>query len=240
MIKAVIFDIDNTLYNFDRAHERAIDALSVYTERELGISRAELTSLNAEILSACRESMGDVAAIHNRTIRFQYILEQKGLPLHPHVLEMDRIYWDTLIEAAEISEGALETLRFLKEQKIRTGIGTDMTARVQFRKLTKLGLLPYIDFFVSSEEAGVEKPHPDFFAQCVKKAGCQAEECLFIGDSLKKDAQGAIDAGLRALWYCPEGRREDVDVPQIENMGEVPRILSKMCIRDVISTVLKE
>lgn len=240
MIKAVIFDIDNTLYNFDAAHEKAIDALSAYSEKELGISREELSRLNAQMLKTCRERMGDVAAIHNRTIRFQYILEQKGLPLHPHVLKMDAIYWDTLIGAMTISAGALETMRFLKEQQIRIGIGTDMTSRVQFRKLTELGLLPYIDFFVSSEEAGVEKPHPGLFALCVKKAGCEAQDCLFVGDNLEKDVLGAMDAGLRALWYCPDGLHADVDVPQLENMGELPQMISKMCIRDVISTVLKE
>ena len=35
-------------------------------------------------------------------------------------------------------------------------------------------------------------------------ANVPAEECLFIGDSLRKDYQGALNAGMQALWYCPD------------------------------------
>lgn len=54
---------------------------------------------------------------------------------------------------------------------------------------------------VTSEEAGVEKPDSKFFGLCVEKAGCPAGECAFIGDNLKKDVQGSIDAGLHGIWY---------------------------------------
>ena len=84
------------------------------------------------------------------------------------------------------------------------GIGTNMTLDWQLVKLEKLGLLSYFSFVVSSEEAGVEKPHPGLFALCAEKAGVSPEECLFVGDSLKGDVLGAEKAGMRALWYAPE------------------------------------
>lgn len=74
-------------------------------------------------------------------------------------------------------------------------------------KLETLGLLPFFSFVVSSEEAGVEKPHPGLFALCAEKAGVSPEECLFVGDSLKGDVLGAENAGMRALWYAPEQRQ---------------------------------
>ena len=89
----------------------------------------------------------------------------------------------------------------LKELGIRIGIGTDMTAHIQYRRLEFLNLSPYIDFIVTSEEAGVEKPTPHLFELCVEKAGVPAGECAFIGDNLTKDVKGAWDNGLKGIWY---------------------------------------
>lgn len=221
MIKTVIFDVDNTLYSFDSAHEKAMAALSRYAEKELGLSQTAFGDLIKKSFAELKEYMGDVAAIHNRTIRFQYMLENEGLPLHPHVLKMDEIYWETLLEASVPSDGAVSMMKALKAKGRRIGIGTDMTARMQFRKLTVLGLLPYVDFLVSSEEAGAEKPEARFFSLCLTKAGCDKEECLFVGDNLKKDVYGAIEAGLKAVWYCPGKGRTEIDVPYVINMAQL-------------------
>lgn len=225
MIKTVIFDVDNTLYSYTKAHAAAFAALSEYAEKNLGLSPGIFENLHEKTFVEMKEYMGNVAAVHNRLIRYQIMLESRGLPLYPHVLEMNDLYWDTLIEASVPSAGAPEAIKMLRHQGIRIGIGTDMTARVQFKKLTKLELLPYIDFLVSSEETGVEKPAPAFFARCVEKAGCEAEECLFVGDNLKKDVKGAMDAGLKAVWYCPDGYEPQVNVPQITDMMRLPQMV---------------
>lgn len=225
MIKTVIFDVDNTLYNYDSAHEKAITSLSAYAEKELKLPRTTLEDLIKKAFEEQKKYMGNIAAIHNRTIRFQYMLENRGLPLHPHVLKMDEIYWETLLEAAVPSDGAASMMEALKAKGIRIGIGTDMTARMQFRKLTALGLLSYVDFFISSEEVGVEKPEARFFSRCLTKAGCNKEECLFVGDSLKKDVYGAINAGFKAVWYCPKGNQTKTDVLQISNMMQLVQIV---------------
>ena len=206
MIKAVVFDIDNTLYSFDRAHAYAFEALTAYAGERLGLERGEFSRMLRETEDHLKKYIGDRAAVHNRTIRFQVMLERAGLPLYPHVLEMDSLYWDTLVRMSVPSDGAREAMRTLKERGIKIGVGTDMTARMQFQKLTALGLLSYVDFLVSSEEAGAEKPDPALFARCVAKAGCESRECLFVGDSLRKDVLGAMNAGLRASAERPRWR----------------------------------
>ena len=216
MIRAVIFDIDNTLYDYDKGNAAAVKALAVYVQEHFGWTEERLVNETAKMQKILNGRMGNVAATHNRVIRYQNILEQYGLPLSPHALRMGAIYWDALIEASVPSPGAPEALKRLKEAGIRIGIGTDMTARVQLVKLEKLKLLPWIDFMVSSEEAGEEKPSPVFFDLCVRKAGCSPSECLFVGDSLKKDVLGAKAAGLQALWYVPEGEQETGGAKSLE------------------------
>ena len=226
MIRTVIFDIDNTLYSYDDAHKVAFARLLEYAEKNLHMTAEEFTKLHTETMGRLKAQMGEVAATHNRLIRYQNMLESKGLPLQPHAFKMYRIYWDTLLEEARPSEGIHEVMAFLKEKDIRIGIGTDMTAAVQFEKLIRLNLLSYIDFMVSSEEAGAEKPDKIFFALCLKKSCSAPEECLFVGDSPKKDVFGAQNAGMQAVWFRPQGKDPEQNIHQIRDMKELISFLS--------------
>ena len=81
---------------------------------------------------------------------------------------------------------------------------------------------PYIDFIVTSEEAGVEKPTPHLFELCVEKAGVPAGECAFIGDNLTKDVKGAWDNGLKGIWYTKWiEQQEETEYPVIQSFDEV-------------------
>lgn len=227
MTKAVIFDIDNTLYCYDDAHAAAFQAVCDYVSNQFGISADEFLSLHKDMNKKLQGRMGPVAASHNRLIRYQNILEEKGLPMHPHLLNMYDTYWNTLLEASVPSDGAVECLQWLKEKGIRIGICTDMTARMQFLKLTKYQMLPYIDFVVSSEEAGAEKPDRAMFDLALLKAGCERNECTFVGDHLVKDVQGSIAAGMHGILFSPQGIRSELDVPQIVSFRELPSLLAE-------------
>ncbi|MCD7929772.1 MAG: HAD-IA family hydrolase [Clostridiales bacterium] len=226
MIKVIIFDIDNTLYSFDDAHRVAFAAVQDYAQRELDIAPDEFRRLHRDMNQELKGRMGSCAAIHNRLIRYQNLLERLGKPIG-HALRMSDLYWNSLVAAMEPSHGAAETVRQLKAQGLKIGVGTDMTARMQFVKLERLGLLPYIDFLVSSEEAQAEKPDPALFARCVEKAGVRPEECLFVGDSLEKDVHGAQAAGLQALWYRPQGVPAGTTEPFVTALNQLPGLLAE-------------
>lgn len=205
MTKTVIFDIDNTLYDYDSAHLSGMKALTAYCIREFNLSEKQVLSCYGKAMKIMSERIGtDSAAIHSRMLRFQCMTELLSQPLFPHVENMYHTYWDTMITDARPSPGIQKVLEDLKARHIRIGIGTDMTASIQFKKLEKFGFSSYIDFIVTSQEAGVEKPHPHFFEVCLEKAGCTADSCVFIGDNLKKDVQGACDCGLFGVWYSQE------------------------------------
>ncbi|MCD8189106.1 MAG: HAD-IA family hydrolase [Clostridiales bacterium] len=226
MIKVIIFDIDNTLYSFDAAHQVAFGAVLDYVQRELGIAPENYRRLHKDMNQELKGRMGSCAAIHNRLIRYQNILERLGKPIG-HALRMSDLYWNTLLDVMQPSPGAVDTVLELKVRGLKIGVGTDMTARMQFAKLERLGLLPYIDFLVSSEEAQAEKPAPALFALCAGKAGVRPEECLFVGDNLEKDVRGAQAAGLQALWYRPQGLAEGTAEPAITALPQLPGLLEE-------------
>ena len=220
MIKAVILDIDNTLYDYDAAHAAAFRSLTEYAEGHFGIAPKDFEALHREAYRIQRERcVIPCAAVHNRMIRYQIILEMLGRPFLP-AREMDALYWETLMDHMRPYPGTLKGLEQLKALGLTVGVGTNMTADRQFDKLMRLGLGPYIDFMVTSEEVNAEKPDARLFRACAAKAGCEPSECFFVGDSLRGDVRGALDAGMKAVWFCPTEKTDYT--PRIASLTELP------------------
>lgn len=226
MIHTVIFDIDNTMYSFDRAHGKAMEALFEYGSSAFSMDSETMSERLGQSQKKILGRLGNnSSAIHNRLIRFQTFLEEMGNMDLTKAIEMYHIYWDTLLDVMEPEPGIIELVRDLRKRGITVGIGSDMTAYIQYQKLKKLGVLEEISFIVTSEEAGAEKPSRDFFRICVEKAGCIPGNCAFIGDGLKKDVEGATENGLVGIWYCPNGNK-------IKNKGRYPMITSYLeCVK---------
>ena len=94
------------------------------------------------------------------------------------------------------------------------------------QQLARLGLAPLLDAVVTSAEVGVAKPGPAIFEAALSRAGVRAADALHVGDSLEEDAQGAIGAGVRAVWLrragdliAPEG------VTAIASLSELAALL---------------
>lgn len=221
MIKAVIFDLDNTLYAYDPAHAAGFRAVTAYASMQLGIAPETFRALHREADILLRARAGETAsAIHSRLIRYQLILERQGLPIW-HAPIMEAGYWERFFAEVKPEPGTRETLEKLRAQGLRIGVGTNMTAQQQYRKLELLSLLELVDFLVTSEEVSAEKPERKLFDVCVEKAGCPAAECLFVGDDLLRDVLGAQNAGLRTVWLRRDDMDCDPELPQIRRIEEL-------------------
>jgi len=221
MIKAVFFDIDNTLYNYDRAHEISINELLKYGEAEFSLDSVSMRALLDRAQSRIEDRLGmNSSAIHNRLIRYQCFLELLDYPSFEKAMEMNDIYWNAFLKNMQPEAGIFRLLDELQAYHVRLGIGSDQNSYVQYQKLQILGLLKYFSAIVTSEEAGAEKPSPEFFRLCVDKAQCSAGECIFIGDNIRKDVKGALKNGLHGVWYEPgvhekgEKGNSDTDVEE--------------------------
>ncbi len=204
-IRAVVFDLDNTLYDYDAAHAPAFRALTDFACREFGLTPEEFVQRHrAAEKELGRRCGANCAAVHNRLIRYQVLLEGLGRPIG-RAPEMSRLYWSTLLNAMKPYPGAIQMLERLREMGLAVGIGTNMTADNQYEKLIRIGAMERIDFLVTSEEVTAEKPDRRLFEACAAKAGCAPDRCLFVGDSLEKDVKGALAAGMRAAWFHPAG-----------------------------------
>lgn len=204
MIRCVIFDIDGTMYDYERCNPLAMEEVRKYCAEHVGLDGEAFAAAHKKAYREAEARIGGrCAAVHNRLLRYQWILEEAGAPLFPHALNMYHAYWDTMLREMTAFDGLAEWMAALRASGIRIGAGSNMTAYMQYKKLERLQLGAYLDFLVTSEETGCEKPEQRFFERCLEKSGFPAEECLFVGDSLKGDVMGALEAGMHALLYHP-------------------------------------
>lgn len=224
MIKTVIFDIDGTMYDYEGGNRTSLEAVRDYCLTQFSLPDESFWRIHREAQRMVCEKTGyDCAASHNRLIRFQCILERLEKPLFPHALAMYHIYWGTLLDNMKAYDGLLDFMDSLKRRGIGIGVGSNMTAYIQYKKLERLGAAPYVDWILTSEEAGIEKPAPRFFRYCAQKSGHNARECLFIGDSLKGDVEGALACGMEAWLYRPSGEPDNRLRPEEERPYRIVR-----------------
>jgi putative hydrolase of the HAD superfamily len=229
MIKAFIFDLDDTLYDCNYTNNGAsVDSVCRYTAQELlhmdedkvreAFDRARLT---------LKENMiGDVASQHNRMLYFQRTLELLGQSPVSCALEMYDYFWKDFLNRIELYDGAKEFLQMLRDRDIKIAICTDMTVHIQHRKLRALGIDNLIDVLVTSEEVGVEKPAPEIYQAVLGKLQLSPKEVVFVGDSLKKDVEGPAKLGMTSVWYH-EGK-EECPYMQAANYDEMRDVLNML------------
>ena len=98
--------------------------------------------------------------------------------------------------------------------------------------IEKTGVARWFEFAVSAADVGYQKPHPQFFATVLERAGLNAEEVVHIGDDPVRDISGAVDAGIRSIWLNRAGQPWPQDEyradRQIATLAELPEILSEL------------
>lgn len=200
MIKAVAFDLDDTLYDYETLNAQATERLCAFTCARLGIAPRAFFEAFEGAKRETKERLGATAAGHNRLLYCQKTLERLGQPPAVLALDMYDVYWEYMLEHMRLREGARELLNFCGERGLRVAICTDLTAHIQHRKLRRLGIAPLIDALVTSEEAGAEKPAEAVYLLLLQKLKLKPEQVLFVGDSEEKDARGPRRMGMHALW----------------------------------------
>ncbi len=230
MIKAVIFDLDDTLYDYKALERAAFECVGGLVRERLGVSEEQYEDAFMRARQTTKEMLGETATSHSRMLYFQKTLEYLDIrPLYL-ALEMYETYWGFFLDNMCLYPGARELLEALHEKYIRVGVCTDLLAHIQHRKLRRLGMIDDVDCMVTSEEAGVEKPASGIFELCLQKLRLPAAEVCFVGDNLERDIKGATAAGMQAIWFHTgasqeEKERDDIDV--VSDYGELYELLGR-------------
>ncbi|MEO8508130.1 MAG: HAD family hydrolase [Betaproteobacteria bacterium] len=205
MIRAILFDLDDTLIDHQHAARAAMAGVrarfSALAQLPLDVLAAEhqriLDLLHHEVAIGARSV--DDARIDRYRRLFAFAGadgERAGAAAELH----RRVYQATRRPVA----GARELLVALHGQ-VRIAVVTNNTLVEQTEKLATFGLAPFVDALVTSEEIGVAKPDGRIFAAALARVGCTAPEAVMVGDSWVHDVEGALAAGIGAVWLNRTG-----------------------------------
>lgn len=198
----LLFDADNTLFNFDAGNRRAFSEvcrICHLTDTDELFHAYE--AVNAEMWSAF--DRGECTKDFLVVERFRLFLERAGLQADP--VQCNKIHLSTLATNTVLLPHALEVCRTLA-QTHSLYIVTNAVAAVQKARLAASDLRPYITDAFISEDAGASKPSVAYFDYVFSRIpGITRENCLLIGDSPSSDLQGANNYGIPCCWYNPRG-----------------------------------
>ncbi|MBT3980009.1 MAG: HAD family hydrolase [Bacteriovoracaceae bacterium] len=232
MLKGILIDLDNTLYEYDVCHEYALDVavqkISSITNQKTDEIRLQYDQAKNLVKKTLKKTQSQgIASSHNRLLYFQKYFETIGLTPIPVALELYHLYWNSYLEKAVLFDGVIDFFEETKKRGLKVVVVTDLTADVQHQKIEKLGLGKYLDLIVTSEEAGVEKPNLEIFQLALEKAELLASEVCMIGDNYKKDIEGAVSANIRAYYITSESREESEGVVSFTDFNQLAKLIFK-------------
>lgn len=223
--KWILFDADNTIFDYDAAEFGALRA----TFEELG------RPLTSEHHNTYREvnhqnwlayERGEITQLVLRTRRFEQFLAAMGIREDP--VSVSRRYLFHLGNRTDLVAGAAEVVEGL-HGRVKMVIITNGLKDVQRSRFGQSKIGRYFEDIVISEEVGVAKPDGRIFDITFEKMGWPEKlEVLIVGDSLTSDIRGGLDYGIDTCWFNP-GRRPNVlgrEVAfEIRRLGEVLEIV---------------
>lgn len=222
MIRAVLFDLDDTLFDHRHGARAALAAVRDGHAALAAVTMTELERRHSQVLEALhlRVLANEIGLDAARAERFRTLLEGVGVMGDPGAVDRAAAaYRQRYMESWQEVPGATTLLQALAG-RVRLGIVSNNLTREQHEKLRFCGFDTWLDAIVISEEAGASKPDPAIFRVALERIGAGAGETVMIGDAWRADIAGARAAGLRAIWFNPWGR------PRPDDWDEVGEIRS--------------
>lgn len=205
-VRAVIFDLDDTLFDDAGCTLAGLNALATRYPALAALPQTEVFSRHAAVLAALEGEVyaGRLSVEACRVRRLTQLLGSVGV-VGADGEAAARVYHAASRAQYRPLPGALELVRALHAQGVRLGVLTNYPRTVQSAKLDACGLSPYLHASVTTSDAP-PKPDPASYHAACRALGVTPDQAVMVGDNWQNDVAGAVSAGLRAVWYNP-GRR---------------------------------
>jgi putative hydrolase of the HAD superfamily len=201
-VKGILIDLDDTLYAYEPCHKQALASCCQHFIQQKGSPQVDSANFYDTYNNSRQHVLNRLTpqgCCRSRLLAFQYMFEQWGMSqAYIHALTYDQLYWSSFMKAMKIDPQALEFISSAKALNIKIAVVSDMLMSTQVEKLKILNITHLVDYLVTSEECGYEKPTSIMFETALKKLQCPASQAIMIGDNFDKDIIGAQNLGLRA------------------------------------------
>ena len=227
MIKTILWDLDNTLIDFDIAEKNAIKSL--FEKYNLGPCTDKMIKEYDKINKSYWKKFEKNEVDKKNGLVQRYVDFFKLYNLDTSIArEFNDAYQIALGDTIIYLDDSYNIIKSLKG-KVRQCIVSNGTTAAQRNKLKKSKFDELFDDVFLSDEIGFEKPSVEFFDYVFDKIGVtDKSEVIIVGDSISSDIQGGENAGIKTVWYNAKGKghneRPRVDY-DIRDLREVYKIL---------------
>ena len=223
-ITHIFFDLDHTLWDFDTNSALAFD--KIFRKDHATINTAAFLEEYIPINQACWKLYQFDKMTHDE-LRYQRLKQSfDAINYDISDAQIDQVaheYIQLLPEFNHLFDDALETLSYLKT-RYELHIITNGFAQVQFKKMSNSNLSQYFKTVTNSEMAGAKKPNPIIFQHALHLAQADKKESIMIGDCIEADVKGALDFGMKAIFFNPNQIAVEEDIFQINTLAQLKTI----------------
>jgi YjjG family noncanonical pyrimidine nucleotidase len=224
-ITDIFFDLDHTLWDFEKNSALAFE--TVFKQQNLGIEMSEFLPIyipmNREYWERYRKD-----EISQKELRFGRLKDTFDLLKFniddDSIVVLSEQYIRYLPTFNHLFDGTIEILDYLKV-KYNLHIITNGFAEVQDNKLNNSYITHYFKTITNSEMAGVKKPNSLIFEFALNLAKAKKENSIMIGDCIEADVQGALDAGLDAIFFNENNTIVSDNIKQVNHLLELKNYL---------------
>lgn len=207
--ETLLFDVDDTLLDFDLAENAALDRL--FDQENIATTPmmiARYKEINESMWRAFERGEVTKNTLHNT--RFSIALKEFGLEVDGEYFEA--IFQKYLQEAHHFVDGAYELIAQLADNYNLYVVSNGKTI-TQNKRLVDADLAKYFKGIFISEQTGYQKPMPAFFDYVFERIeGLNKEKALIVGDSLTSDVKGGLQVGIDTCWF---------NIHEVENTSEI-------------------
>lgn len=200
-IEHVFFDLDHTLWDFEKNSELTFHKIFASNNIKLKIDHflEVYKPLNLKFWKLYREEK--VSKEELRYARLKNTFDAVNYSVSDALIDKMAIeYIDNLSTFNHLFDGTFELLDYLKE-KYTLHIITNGFQEIQSKKMMTSNIHHYFNQIITSDSVGVKKPNPKVFLHALEVANATPTNSIMIGDSLEADIQGALNIGLNAI-HC--------------------------------------
>lgn len=227
-IKAISFDGDGTLWDFEKVMRHSLNHVLKELE-QIDPEAADLLDIDKmiEVRERVAGEWKDKTAnledlLFNRLQAFRETLKDIGRPNDTLASHLNEVYLQHRFEDIELFEDVLPTLNALRS-RYTLGLLSNGNSYPE-----RCGLKGIFQFVVFSQDYGVAKPNPKLFQIAVEKARCSKQQLLHVGDSLENDVIGAMNAGIKCVWLNRQGMKHNSGIAvehQVSSLIDLQEIL---------------
>ena len=227
-VRAVLFDLDHTLFDTERTERHALRAVARSARIPFG-ARALAAYQTANLHVWAEYRAGRLTSKELRVLRFHLWLEALGRDPST-AAALAPLYLECFSSRGDLISGAAAAIRSLARTGVRLGVVTNGIDRVQRRRLKASALVDSFQVVVTSERAGITKPDPRIIEIALRRLKVAPEDALFVGDDTHVDGLAANRASVRFVWFNParkavkEGVRVTID-HEIAKLREIGTLI---------------